>query len=143
MITNRPAGNGELAQHPAVGKLVIDDNRVAVVVVLTRSGQSTKQGIDCGGSRQLRAALAKHRKGRVNHLHVLRAADSAIWVGRDATAAAIGLVYSFKSLARARDRKRPWLSLHDSIDESCWHGPIRSHATEVFFDYARLFLRPG
>ncbi len=36
----RAEGKGELTQQPAVRELVIDDNRIAVVVVFTCSGQS-------------------------------------------------------------------------------------------------------
>src|SRR5436309_353120 len=81
-LQKRRLRDGELGKDPAIGNLVILDNRVAVVGRLAWSGKPRPDGIAGGRSRDNRAtALGKDRKFLVHPLHVLGGTYHPVGIG--------------------------------------------------------------
>src|SRR5207248_1668858 len=72
----------KLGDDPTVGKLVIDHNRVSVVIEAATgvSRKCLKQIVDRSGARQPRARFVVDGEDGVNHLHILAWADGAIGI---------------------------------------------------------------
>src|ERR1700741_611312 len=116
-------GAGKLADHPAVGKLIGEYNRVAIAggfagtIKTTPECRNTNRAEDgCAGG------LVKHLKAFVYHLHVLRCAHFAIRIGRRAVAR-----HTWKSNAVKVERRTGHVHIHKTgqVAESALHNRIR------------------
>src|SRR5437879_3978282 len=76
-------GYSELTHQPAVGQLVVDDDRVAIIIVGAGGARQSRlpQGVDWSRPRQPRAGLVVHRHDGIDHLYILGGTDRTIRVG--------------------------------------------------------------
>src|SRR5260370_23739085 len=78
-------GNRELREGPAIGKLVVENDRIAVVIGLAASAEAQPECVAIGRSGDERSGrLVEHRKRSIDPLHVLRRADRAVGIGGSA-----------------------------------------------------------
>src|SRR6185369_15916525 len=84
------ACEGELAEQPAVGHLVVHDYRVAVVVRRAYPAERREEAAQLEGSGERRARLVPDTHEQVGLLYVVIRADRAVGVGRRETAEARG-----------------------------------------------------
>ena len=78
----RQRGDRELSHEPAVGDLVIEDRRVAVVVGLAATSESAPDGFDRNRSIDRRTALIEDREIGVDDLEVVVGSGRAVGVRR-------------------------------------------------------------
>src|SRR5262249_16545421 len=75
------SADGELAENPTVGELVIKDNWIAIVVGLASAAESRPQCVSgCRACNQSPCRFVENSKGRIYPLHVLGRADGAVSV---------------------------------------------------------------
>ena len=82
----RARGAVELADHPAAGELVVEHDRVALVLGLAEAAEPAPERRDRNRAEQRGAALVEDLEGGVDDLDVLRLAGLAVRVGREARA---------------------------------------------------------
>src|SRR5436190_1769220 len=82
-------GESEVADHPAICNLVIENKRVSPVCVPARRWQSGKEYIERGRARQGVAVLIKNLDRAIGCFHIMIRAYVPISVWRDTTAHAL------------------------------------------------------
>ena len=85
-LVSRNGGSRELADQPAVGELVVEDDRIAVAVELAVAAEARPERGDVRRAVERRTALAEDLEPLVHHLDVLRRPDLAVGVRRRAVA---------------------------------------------------------
>ena len=99
------ARDGELVDDPAIGELVVDDARVAVVVCLAESAEAGEERVDLRRSVENGAALVEHGERDVDRLHEMVRPDRAVGV-RGRVLNGEGAGRSDKALADPLERGR-------------------------------------
>src|SRR5260370_22729186 len=78
-------GNRELREGPAIGKLVVENDRIAVVIGLGGYAEEQPECVAIGRSGDERyGRLVDHRKRSIDPLHVLRGAYRPVGIGGSA-----------------------------------------------------------
>ena len=106
----------ELAHHPAIGEVVIDDDRVPVVVLgagVVLAGGNPEL-VDVGRAGQRVALLVEDLELRVDHLDVVAGTDVAVRVGRNE--------------GRVADAVEVGIRRGELLGRDCRSPDLRSHA---------------
>src|SRR5206468_7129728 len=99
-------GESEVADHPAICNLVIENKRVSIVCVPARRWQSGKECIERGRARQGVAVLIKNLDRYVGHFHIMVRTNIPICVRWKTTAKALRRVDPIKGQQRRRHAGR-------------------------------------
>ena len=82
MVTGSAAWNGELAHKPAIGELVVQNDRVAVVAGFANAAKTLPERAASGRTVLQHACFTVNGKAQIDPLHVIIGADIAIGVRR-------------------------------------------------------------
>jgi hypothetical protein len=97
----------EIAYHPAVGLMIIENKRISLVLARAARGASTQRGeqrIERGGGSERGAGFVINSERRVERFDVMIRADISNGVGRQTTASSLRRVHSIKRQHRAWHR---------------------------------------
>src|SRR5205085_11128454 len=72
----------ELREHPAIRQLIVEDNRVPLVLRLTRPAKSRPERIICSQPKERSPGFAKDLETEIAHDHNMVGADLAIGIRR-------------------------------------------------------------
>ena len=106
----RNPGKSEIAHHPAIGHLIVENKNVSEVLVAAarRARQWGKERVECDRARERVAVFVENLERTVDPFDVMIRADIAICVRRETTAATLRRVHAIKCQQRRRHCGR-WL----------------------------------
>ena len=128
----RKPGEREIAYHPAIGKLIIEDKWVAVVLVVAARGTIAQWGeerIERGSGGKRVARLIENSKRGIDRVDVVIRAHIAIAIRRETTAPALRCSDSVKGQQRTRHLwRRPPNRFEHRLEslEASWQWRWRS-----------------
>ena len=81
-LQGRRCRNRELAEYPALCSLVVENDGIAIVVILAPATESRPKSVPGGGAdNQGPGTLVENRKRGIHPLHILRSAHRALGIG--------------------------------------------------------------